>query len=83
MFKIAILGGGVVGSGVADILIDKSKALSERFNKDISLKYVLDIRDMTGTKYEPYYTNDKDLRCRISHGAGCRMRCATGCRGMS
>ncbi|MBR3839130.1 MAG: homoserine dehydrogenase [Clostridia bacterium] len=61
MFKIAILGGGVVGSGVADILIDKSKALSERFNKDISLKYVLDIRDMTGTKYEPYYTNDKEV----------------------
>ncbi|MBE7066438.1 MAG: homoserine dehydrogenase [Ruminococcaceae bacterium] len=61
MFKIAILGGGVVGSGVADILIDKSKALSERFHKDVSLAYILDIRDMTGTKYEPYYTNDKEV----------------------
>lgn len=61
MFKIAILGGGVVGSGVADILMDKSESLSQRFHKDISLAYILDIRDMTGTKYEPYYTNDREV----------------------
>ena len=31
MFKIAVMGCGVVGSGVVDILLEKGEALSRRF----------------------------------------------------
>lgn len=58
MIKIAVCGCGVVGSGVADILIQQREKLSKRFNKEICLGYVVDIKDLTGTPYEPYWTND-------------------------
>lgn len=60
MFKIAIMGCGVVGSGVADILIDKKEELSKRFNDTVELKKILDLRDFTGTPYEPYATKDAE-----------------------
>lgn len=60
MVKIAIMGCGVVGSGVADILLEKSKELSCRFNKKIELARILDVRDLVGTPYEPYLTKDAD-----------------------
>ena len=60
MFKIAIMGCGVVGSGVADILIEKSAELSKRFASDIGLGKILDIRDLPGTPYEPYLTKNAE-----------------------
>ncbi len=60
MFKIAIMGCGVVGSGVADILLQQSDKLSKRFNKQVSLAKILDIRDMAGTPYAPYMTPSAD-----------------------
>ena len=59
MFKIAIMGCGVVGSGVADILIDQEAALSKRFNEKVCLDKILDVRDMEGTPYAKYLTKDK------------------------
>ena len=49
-----------MGSGVADILIEKGGELSERFGEDISLGRILDLRDFTGTPYEPYATKDAE-----------------------
>ncbi|HOA30787.1 MAG TPA: homoserine dehydrogenase [Clostridia bacterium] len=60
MVKIAIMGCGVVGSGVADILLEKSEELSRKFNKKVKLARILDIRDMKGTPYEPYLTKNAD-----------------------
>lgn len=60
MFKIAVMGCGVVGSGVADILIEKKEELSARFKDEVSLGKILDIRDFTGTPYEPYTTGNAD-----------------------
>ena len=60
MFKIAVMGCGVVGSGVADILMEKEKSLSERFQEDVRLGKILDIRDFTGTPYAPYATSDAE-----------------------
>lgn len=60
MFKIAIMGCGVVGSGVADILIEKKEELSKRFNDTVELKKILDLRDFTGTPYESYATKDAE-----------------------
>lgn len=60
MFKVAIMGCGVVGSGVADILLEQGEKLSKRFKRDISLAKILDIRDMNGTPYAPYMVKDAD-----------------------
>ncbi|MBQ7446169.1 MAG: homoserine dehydrogenase [Clostridia bacterium] len=57
-FKIAVIGCGVVGSGVADILINESGKLSARFSRQVALKSILDIRDLTGTPYEQYAVKD-------------------------
>ncbi len=60
MFKIAIMGCGVVGSGVADILIEKSQEIGERFRQDVALAKILDVREMPGSPYEPYLTKDTE-----------------------
>ena len=60
MFKIAIMGCGVVGSGVADILLEQEDALSKRFNQKVCLSKILDVRDMPGTPYEKFLTKNAD-----------------------
>ena len=54
MFKVAVCGCGVVGSGVADILLEQKEKLSARFNTEVCLGYILDIRDFAGTPYATY-----------------------------
>lgn len=60
MYKIAVCGCGVVGSGVCDALIYQKEKLSRRFAREVGLAYVLDIRDLTGTPYEPYKVDSLD-----------------------
>ena len=60
MYKIAVCGCGVVGSGVCDALLDQHEKLSRRFNRKVALAYVLDIKDLTGTRYAPYKVSDLD-----------------------
>ncbi len=60
MFHIAIFGCGVVGSGVADILLDKQEYISRRFNTELRLTKIVDIRKMDGTPYAEYITSDKN-----------------------
>ena len=56
MLKVAILGFGTVGSGVYEILKNKSyQALSDT---DCELKYILDIRDFEDTEVQKYLTKD-------------------------
>ncbi|MCR5626421.1 MAG: homoserine dehydrogenase, partial [Lachnospiraceae bacterium] len=56
--KIAILGYGTVGSGVADIIELNNKTVSENVGEDIEVKYILDIREFPGDKNEKKITND-------------------------
>ena len=42
MIDIAIMGHGVVGSGVAEILINHKERISSRVKEDINVKYILD-----------------------------------------
>ncbi len=58
MFKVAVCGCGVVGSGVADILLEQHEKLSARYNTEVALGYILDIRDLAGTPYAPYMVKD-------------------------
>lgn len=60
MFKIAILGCGVVGSGVADILNSKAASISRTFDEKVSLSKILDIRDLPGSPYDKYLTKKAD-----------------------
>ena len=58
--NIAILGFGVVGSGVAEVI--KTNADSIKRNSNVSLKVarILDIRDFSGSEYENIITKNFD-----------------------
>lgn len=58
MLKVAVIGHGVVGSGVSEILINTKKQLSEKIGEDVQLKYVLDIRDFDSVSYKDLFIKD-------------------------
>lgn len=60
MFHIAILGCGVVGSGVADILFEKQEEIGRRFKEEVKLTKILDIKNMDGTPYAPYLVSEQE-----------------------
>ncbi len=45
MKHIAILGFGVVGSGTAEVLTENQKLIAARLGEEVSVKYILDLRD--------------------------------------
>lgn len=51
MIKIAILGFGVVGSGVADLLTNNKKEVSALGGDNIEIKYILDLRDFPASPF--------------------------------
>lgn len=60
MKNIAVLGCGIVGSGVVELIEKNHKSISERAGDDIQVKSILDIRDITGTNYAHLVTNNPD-----------------------
>ncbi len=61
MHNIAILGFGVVGSGIYDVIKLNKELISKRvFFKQINVKYILDIRDFKGTEIENLVTSNID-----------------------
>lgn len=64
MIKIAIMGLGVVGGGVADILESEKKRIAKHFlantEKFIEVKYVLDLRDSVGHGLDDKLTKNID-----------------------
>lgn len=60
MAKIAILGCGVVGSGVYEVLNINRDSISNKVKEDISVKYILDLRTFEGEEYAHLVTNDFD-----------------------
>lgn len=55
---VAILGFGVVGSGVAQIIFENGKSIKENSNVDLKLKHILDIRDFENSPYAEYMTKN-------------------------
>ena len=51
MQKIAILGFGVVGSGVAEVLTENKKLIEKRLGEPIEIKYILDLRDFPDSPF--------------------------------
>ena len=58
MYKIAIMGFGTIGSGVLETLTMNRKAITSRVGDNIEVKYILDIRDFSGTPIEHMVVND-------------------------
>lgn len=56
--KIAVIGHGVVGSGVCEILINTKELLSKRVGEEVEVKYVLDIRDFDNLPYSERFIKD-------------------------
>lgn len=56
MAKVAVLGFGTVGSGVYEIIRDKS--FGSVAGEEIKVKYLLDIRDFDNNEIKPYLTKD-------------------------
>jgi len=58
MIQAAVLGYGTVGSGVVEVIYDNKEVIKERVGDDIEVKYILDLRDFPGDKYESKVVHD-------------------------
>ena len=58
MIDAAIMGHGVVGSGVAEILIYHKDRITRAAHGEINVKYILDLREFNGLSYSDKFTKD-------------------------
>lgn len=60
--NIAVMGHGVVGSGVVELLIKNHDSIAKKTGGvGINVKYILDLRDFTGTLYDEKFVKDFDV----------------------
>ena len=60
MIKIAVMGFGVVGSGVVEVINKNSDSISVKAGEKIEIKYILDIRDFPESPYKHLITRNVD-----------------------
>ncbi len=60
MADIAILGHGVVGSGVMEVIEGHRESLFERAKEEINVKHILDLRDFPDLPYSDKFTKSFD-----------------------
>ncbi len=70
MISIAIMGHGVVGSGVAQVLLQNAAAISHKAGDDICVKRILDLRDFPDSPFADRFTKrfediEEDTEIRI------------------
>lgn len=58
MVQVAILGFGTVGSGVLEVIRTNEKGISEKAERIIDVKYILDIRDFDDHPEKALFTKD-------------------------
>ena len=56
--NLAILGFGVIGSGVAEVLTENKALIESRIGKEINIKYILDLREFKGHPMEHLVVHD-------------------------
>lgn len=61
MKKIAILGFGVVGSGVAEVLTQNKDIIEKKLSESIEIKYILDLRDFPDSPFADKVIHDFNL----------------------
>ena len=58
MINVAILGFGVVGSGVAEVLTQNKAIIENKLGTEVNIKYILDLRDFPGNPFEDKIVHD-------------------------
>ena len=61
MINVAILGFGVVGSGVAEVLTQNKNIIENKLSREINIKYILDLRDFPGNPFEDKIVHDFNI----------------------
>ncbi len=61
MIKIAVLGYGTIGSGVVEVLEKNRDTITRRAGEEISVKYILDLREFPGDPYEDRIVHDYEI----------------------
>lgn len=56
--KLAVLGHGVVGSGVVELFYKNKAKIEKRAGKELDIKYILDLRDFPDSPYKDKFTKD-------------------------
>lgn len=59
--KIAVLGYGVVGSGVVELIHKSPESIAKKAAMPIEIKYILDIRDFDDSPYAKLFTKDFEV----------------------
>ena len=58
MAEIAVMGHGVVGSGVLEVLLSHTDSISKRAKEEIHVKRILDLREFPDLPYSGCFTKD-------------------------
>ena len=61
MVNVAIMGHGVVGSGVAEILLNSAESIAKKAKEQIEIKYILDLRDFDDLSYKDKFIKDFNI----------------------
>ncbi len=61
MIYTAVMGHGVVGSGVAEIMLGHNSLVNEKIKDEIDIKYILDLRDFDSLPYSQKFIKDFEL----------------------
>ncbi len=61
MVKIAVLGYGTIGSGVVEVLETNRDMIAKKAGEEISVKYILDLRDFPGDPHEDLVVHDYEI----------------------
>ena len=59
--KIAVLGYGVVGSGVVELMHKNPESINAKAGTDIEIKYILDIRDFNDSPFKHLFIKDFNI----------------------
>lgn len=60
MLNIAVMGYGVVGSGVVEVLTNHAEKIAKKVKEEINIKYILDLREFPGDPLEDRFTKSFD-----------------------
>ena len=61
MIQVAILGFGVVGNGTARLLTENAEHIAKTAGVDLSVKYILDIRDFPDSPFADRIVHDFEV----------------------
>ena len=61
MVQIAVMGHGTVGSGVLEVFYKNKQSIERKANKEMEVKYVLELRDFPGLPYSDKFVKDFEV----------------------